>query len=110
MPSVPRELAEHRLHVDPAAQPVRERVRRSAAHKRKAIGEEVAKLLAANFIREVDHSEWVANVVMVPKKDMSLVCASTSSISIRSARKTIFRSPHRSNCRLDYGLRAFVIS
>lgn len=72
MPRVPRELAEHRLHVDPAARPVRERLRRSAAHKRKAIGEEVAKLLAANFIREVHHSEWLANVVMVPKKDKSL--------------------------------------
>ena len=72
MPGVPRELAEHRLHVDPAARPVRERLRRSAAHKRKAIGEEVAKLLAANFIREVHHSEWLANVVMVPKKDKSL--------------------------------------
>ena len=45
---------------------------RSAAHKRKTIGEEVAKLLAANFIREVHHSEWLANVVMVPKKDKSL--------------------------------------
>ena len=72
MPGVPRELAEHRLHVDPAARPVRERLRRSAAHKRKAIGEEVAKLLAANFIHEVHHSEWLANVVMVPKKDKSL--------------------------------------
>ena len=72
MPGVPRELAEHRLHVDPVARPVRERVRRSAAHKRKAIGEEVAKLLASNFIREVHHSEWLANVVMVPKKDKSL--------------------------------------
>ena len=57
MPGVPRELAEHRLHVDSTARPVRERLRRSAAHKRKAIGEEVAKLLAANFIREVHHSE-----------------------------------------------------
>ena len=57
MPGVPRELAEHRLHVDPSAWPVRERLRRSAAHKRKAIGEEVAKLLADNFIREVHHCE-----------------------------------------------------
>ena len=72
MPGVPRELAEHRLHVDPAARPVRECLCRSAAHKRKAIGEEVAKLLSANFIREVHHSEWLANVVMVPKKDDSL--------------------------------------
>ena len=72
MPGVPRELAEHRLHVDSTARPIRERLRRSAALKRKAIGEEVAKLLPANFIREVHHSESLANVVMVPKKDKSL--------------------------------------
>ena len=72
MPSVPRELAENHLRVDPKAKPVKEHLRRSAVQKRKAIGEEVARLLAAEFIREIDHSEWLANVVMVPKKDDSL--------------------------------------
>ena len=43
---------------------------RSATHddRRKAIGEEVARLLAAEFIKEVFHPEWVANPVLVPKK------------------------------------------
>jgi hypothetical protein len=72
MPGVPRELAEHRLQVDLKAKPVKVHLRRSATQKRKAIGEEVAWLLAAEFIREVYHSEWLANVVMVPKKDKSL--------------------------------------
>ena len=72
MPGVPRELAEHRLRVDPKAKPVKEHLRRSAAEKQKAIGEEVARLLAAKFIREIYHSEWLSNVVMVPKKDKSL--------------------------------------
>ena len=36
--------------------------------KRKAIGEEVARLLAAKFSKEVFHPEWVANPVLVPKK------------------------------------------
>ena len=40
--------------------------------KRKGIGKEVARLLAAEFIREIYHSEWLANVVMVPNKDDSL--------------------------------------
>ena len=52
--------------------PVKEHLRWSAVQKRKAIGEEVARLLAAEFIREIYHSEWLANVVMVPKKDDSL--------------------------------------
>ena len=40
--------------------------------KRKAIGEEVARFLAAEFIQEIYHSEWLASVVMVPNNDDSL--------------------------------------
>ena len=72
MPGVPRELGEHRLRVDPKVKPIKEHLRRSSTEKRKAIGEEIAWLLAAEFIREVYHSEWLTNVVMVPKKNNSL--------------------------------------
>ena len=34
-----------------------------------AIGGEIARLLAAKFIREVAHPEWMANPMMVPKKN-----------------------------------------
>ena len=51
---------------------MKEHLRWSAVQKRKAIGGEVARLLATEFIREIYHSEWLANVVMVPKKDDSV--------------------------------------
>ena len=35
------------------------------------MGEELAKLLEAGFIREINHPDWLANLVMVPKKDKS---------------------------------------
>ena len=72
MLGVPRGLVEHHLPVDPKEKPVKEHLRRCTVQKRKAIGEEVARLQAAKFIREIYHSEWLANVVMVPKKDDSL--------------------------------------
>ena len=87
MPGVPRGLAEHRLNVDPKVKPVKGLHRRSAVPKGKAIGGEVARLLAAEFIREIYHSEWLDNVVMVPQKDDSLCIALISSISIGPARK-----------------------
>ena len=68
MPGVPRELAEHCLHVNPNARPVKQGLRKFHDDRRKAIGEEVARLLAAEFIKEVFHPEWVANPVLVPKK------------------------------------------
>ena len=69
MPGVPRELAEHSLHVRPDAKPVKQSLRRFAEGRRQLIGEEIARLLAAGFIKEVQHTEWLANPVMVEKKN-----------------------------------------
>jgi hypothetical protein len=52
MPGVPRELAEHSLNVRPDAKLVKQPLRCFAEEKRKAIGEEIARLLAASFIME----------------------------------------------------------
>jgi hypothetical protein len=43
-------------------------LRRFNEEKRKAIGEEIHKLMAAGFIKEVFHPEWLANPVLVKKK------------------------------------------
>ena len=53
MPGVPRELAEHTLNIDPKFKAVKQFLRRFNEERRKAIGEEVARLLAAGFIVEV---------------------------------------------------------
>jgi hypothetical protein len=68
MPGVPRELAEHSLHVRPDAKPVKQSLRRFAEEKR-TIGEEITRLLAEGFIMEVFHPEWLANPVLVLKKN-----------------------------------------
>ena len=47
---------------------VKQRLRRFDGEKRRAIGEEIAKLLAPEFIKEVYHPEWLANPVLVRKK------------------------------------------
>ena len=69
MPGIPRKYAKHKLHVRKDAKPVRQPLRRFSEEKRRSIGEEVAKLLAAGFIMEVFHPEWLANPVLVPKKN-----------------------------------------
>jgi hypothetical protein len=69
MPGVPRELIEHSLNVHPKAVPKKQHLRRLAHDKREAIKWEIAKLLAAKFIKEVIHPEWVANPVLVRKKN-----------------------------------------
>ena len=69
MPGAPRELAEHTLNIDPKFKPVRQFLRRFNEERRKAIGEEVVWLLAIGFIIEVFHPEWLANLVLVLKKN-----------------------------------------
>ena len=65
MPGIPREVAEHALKIHSESKPVIQRLRRFDEEKRSAIGEEIAKLLAAGFIREVSYPEWLANHVLV---------------------------------------------
>jgi hypothetical protein len=69
MPGVPRELAEHKLKVYPQARPIRQKLRRFTPDKREAIRAELARLVATGFIREVLHPEWLANPVLVLKKN-----------------------------------------
>lgn len=69
MPGVPKELIEHALKVDSKATPKKQRLRRFSPDKREAIKKELAKLLAAGFIKEVHHPKWLANPVLVQKKN-----------------------------------------
>ena len=68
MPGIPREVAKHTLKIHLGSKLVKERLRHFDEEKRRAIGEEITKLLVTGFIREVYHLEWVANPVLVQKK------------------------------------------
>jgi hypothetical protein len=62
MPGVPKELIEHCLKVNPKVTSKKQRLQRFTLGKREAIKKELAKLLAAGFIKEVYHPEWIANL------------------------------------------------
>ena len=68
MPGILREVTEHTLKICPGSKPVKQRLCRFDEEKRRTIGEEIAKLLAAGFIKEVYHPELLANPVLVRKK------------------------------------------
>ena len=86
LPGVPRELAQHSLFVRPDAKPVRQPTRRLSDDRREVVLNELAKLLAAGFIMEVLHPDWISNPVLVEKKKMNRLssrcgaCALTSPI------------------------------
>ncbi|KAL2234291.1 UNVERIFIED_CONTAM: Retrovirus-related Pol polyprotein from transposon [Sesamum indicum] len=61
------EIIVHRLNLDPKAQPVQQRKRAFGAEKNAIIKEEVDKLLKAGYVSEVRYTDWLSNVVVVPK-------------------------------------------
>jgi hypothetical protein len=69
MSGVPRDLAKHKLKVYPQARPIWQKLRGFTPDKREAIRAELACLVSAGFIREVLHSEWLANPILVLKKN-----------------------------------------
>jgi hypothetical protein len=69
MKGILREVAEHKLNIKSGSKLVKQRLRYFNDEKCKAIGEVVMKLLSAGFVQEVFHPVWLANLVLVTKKN-----------------------------------------
>jgi hypothetical protein len=69
---VHRSIIEHALNTDPKVKAKLQRQRPMSADRVKSTEAEVQKLLDARIIREVQYLVWVANVVMVLKKNGNL--------------------------------------
>ena len=69
MSGVPREKIEHSLNVSSIAKPIKQKLRQFVPDKKEAIRVEIKWLLAAGFIKEVYHPDWLANPVLVKKKE-----------------------------------------
>jgi hypothetical protein len=64
-----RDIIEHRLQVSPNARPKKRKLCKMAEEKVEAAKAEVQRLLDVGFIREVTYLEWLANVIMVKRKN-----------------------------------------
>jgi hypothetical protein len=82
MPSVPRELVEHSLNVDPKAQSVKQPLRQFNKLKRKAIAAKLHRLENDGFIKEIKTSSWVSSSVIVPKKNTDVRCVCVDYIAL----------------------------
>src|SRR5690606_5158344 len=62
-------ITTYALNVDPTFKPVRQKRRKLGTERSKAVNEEVERLLDAGSITEVKYLEWLANPVIVKKKN-----------------------------------------
>ena len=68
MPRISPVHASHKLNVASSAKPVRQKVTHFHPDRHLVIQTEVDNLLHNGFIRTMKYPEWLANVVVVPKK------------------------------------------
>ena len=83
MPGILREVIEHALKIRRGSKPVKQRLCRFDEEKHRAIGEEIAKLLMAGFIKEVYHPEWLSNPILVRKRNGNGGCVLTTQVLTR---------------------------
>jgi hypothetical protein len=57
------------LQVSPTARPKKQKLHKMFEEKVEAVKADVQRLLDAGFIKEVIYPEWLANVIMVRKKN-----------------------------------------
>ena len=62
-------MIEHTLNVKEGAKLVKQWLHRFTQARKEAIRDELTKLMAANFINEVYHPNWLANPILVKKKN-----------------------------------------
>ncbi|CAL8168816.1 unnamed protein product [Prunus armeniaca] len=77
MPGISPEIISHRLSINPAVRPVRQKRRAYDPERYEAMKAKVDKLTSIGFIKEVDYPTWLANVVMA-RRIASPYPASTS--------------------------------
>jgi hypothetical protein len=69
MPGLDTDIVVHKIPLKPECKPVKQALRRMKPEVILKIKEEVEKQLKAGFLSTVTYSDWVANIVPVPKKD-----------------------------------------
>ncbi|KAG8478987.1 hypothetical protein CXB51_028873 [Gossypium anomalum] len=72
MPGLNTNIVVHRLPIRQDCKPVQQKLRRMRPDIVLKIKDEVRKQFDVGFLQEVKYSEWVANIVPVPKKDRKI--------------------------------------
>jgi hypothetical protein len=69
MSGISLEVIEHTLNIKPRSKLGKQGLRHFNQEKRQAMGDELSRLLAIGLVKEVQHPDWIANPVLIPKKN-----------------------------------------
>ncbi|XP_024006567.1 uncharacterized protein LOC112083074 [Eutrema salsugineum] len=84
----------HELNVDPTFKPIKQKRRKLGPERAKAVNDEVERLLKVGSIAEVKYPDWLANPVVVKKKNGKWrVCVDFTDLN-KACPKDSFPLPH----------------
>ncbi|KAJ0509715.1 putative nucleotidyltransferase, Ribonuclease H [Helianthus annuus] len=94
MTGISKDVITHKLGIDRSFKPVQQKIRKFAPERNIIIQEEVDRLLKSKMIREVKFPRWLANVVVVQKKNGKWrVCVDYTDLN-KACPKDPFPLPH----------------
>jgi hypothetical protein len=94
MPGLDTEIVVHRLPLIDGCRSVKQKLRRTRPDVLLKVKEEITRQWDASFLVVVEYSEWVSNIVAVPKKDNKIrVCVDFRDLN-RASPKDDFPLPH----------------
>ncbi|KAJ0766237.1 putative nucleotidyltransferase, Ribonuclease H [Helianthus annuus] len=94
MTGISKDIITHKLGIDRSIKPIHQKRRKFAPERNAIIQEEVERLLRAGMIREVKYPKWLANVVVVQKKNGKWrVCVDFTDLN-KACPKDPFPLPH----------------
>ena len=94
MTGISKDVITHKLGIDKSFKPIQQKRRKFAPERNIIIQEEVDRLLKSKMIREVKFPRWLANVVVVQKKNGKWrVCVDYTDLN-KACPKDPFLLPH----------------
>ena len=94
MPDIDPEIAQHHIDTHAHMVPVKQKLRCMRTEWLLKIKEKVTKQFKVEFIKPVYQAEWIANVVLVPKKDGKVImCVDFRDLN-KACPKDDFPLPH----------------
>lgn len=94
MPGIDINIALHDLNVDPTFMPVKQKQRKLGPERAKAVNDEVDKLLKIGPIHEFQYTNWLANPVVVKKKNGKWRVCNNITVLNKACPKDSFMLPH----------------
>jgi hypothetical protein len=99
MSGLDTDIVVHKLPLIEGCKPIKQKLRRTRPDILIKVKEEIMKQWDAGFLEVFDYSQWVSNIVVVPKKDNKIrLCVDFRDLNRASPKDNFPLPPHRCTC------------